>query len=119
MIYLNAKNILIILLAIIILVFFFVFFHLNSNKYDESIYEVETVSFLPEGFVPLDTVITDSDGRLLEYVFWETQISFLDEEGKAIYQSNVKNDDFIVEYNGEYYINKNEFPNIRTGLWTP
>ncbi len=44
----------------------------------------------------------------LSYVFWESQISFLDTEGTCIYQTSVKNDKFIVKYKGEYYINESE-----------
>ncbi|SMC78467.1 hypothetical protein [Papillibacter cinnamivorans] len=65
--------------------------------------DAKTVFNLPSGFVSLDEEITSSEGAL-RYVFWESRISFLNADNICIYQTGVKNDDFIVKYNGNYYI---------------
>jgi hypothetical protein len=69
--------------------------------------DAKIVFDLPPGFVSLDEEMTLSKDAL-SYVFWESQISFLDTEGTCIYQTSVKNDKFIVKYKGEYYINESE-----------
>jgi hypothetical protein len=63
---------------------------------------------LPAGFVSLEDEITSSEGAL-SYVFWESQISFLDPKGTCIYQTSVKNDSFIVKYKGKYFISESKY----------
>lgn len=60
---------------------------------------------LPDGFVLLDEAI-DSSESIFSYVFWESQISLLDADGICIYQTSVRNDDFIVKYKEEYYVSE-------------
>lgn len=68
--------------------------------------DAKTKLFVPQGFVSLSEWIADSDGAF-DYVFWESQISILDAQGKCIYQTDVKDDAFIVKYRGEYFVDQN------------
>jgi hypothetical protein len=67
--------------------------------------DVKTVFSLPPGFIPLEDVIASSEG-VLSCVFWESQISLLNSEGTCVYQTSVRNSNFIVKYNGKNYINE-------------
>ncbi|MBQ6893080.1 MAG: hypothetical protein IJN48_02650, partial [Clostridia bacterium] len=62
----------------------------------------ETVDTVPSGFSHIDSVLEEFDSS---YVFWETQISIFDKTGVCIYQTDASDSSFIVECNGEYYIN--------------
>jgi len=66
-------------------------------------YAVHTVFLPPEGYLPLREVIDSSDGAW-NYMFWEEQITFFDEDSTCIFQTSVKNKDFIGKYKGAYYI---------------
>ena len=68
-------------------------------------YAVHTVFLPPEGYLPLHEIIDSSDGAW-NYMFWEEQITFLDEDNTCFFQTSVKNKDFIVKYKGAYYITK-------------
>jgi len=65
----------------------------------------------PTDFVLLDEAVTASEGSL-RYVFWENQISFLDVENVCIYQTSVKDADFIVRYKKKYYINESKYKEL-------
>lgn len=39
-------------------------------------------------------------------VFWESRVSILDSEGECVYQTNVRNNSFIVKCNGKNYISE-------------
>ncbi|MBQ8837596.1 MAG: hypothetical protein IJ002_08865 [Clostridia bacterium] len=67
--------------------------------------EVDTV---PSGFSHIDSVLEEYD---LNYVFWETQISILDKANVCIYQTDTSDSLFIVECDGEYYINESIIEN--------
>lgn len=75
--------------------------------------DAKMVFKLPDGFVSLEEVINSSEGAL-NYVFWESQISFLDAKGTCIYQTGVKNDNFIVKYKGKYYISESKYNELLT-----
>ena len=68
-------------------------------------YDIKVVRQVPSGFISLKEACDSTEGAL-RYVFWETQLSFLDADDKCIYQTNVNNSDFIVKYRGENYINE-------------
>lgn len=70
--------------------------------------DAKTVLNLPPGFVSLDETVTFAEG-VLSYVFWESQISFLDSRGTCIYQTSVHSDSFIVKYKGRYYISESKY----------
>lgn len=70
--------------------------------------DAKMVFNLPAKFVSLDKAIASSQGSL-RYVFWESQISFLNSKNINIYQTNIKNGDFIVKYKGEYYISESKY----------
>lgn len=65
-------------------------------------YDIKNVILVPEGFVNLNNMN-------IKCVFWESQISFFDSNGKCVFQSNVHDDEFIVKYKGDYYININKY----------
>jgi hypothetical protein len=71
--------------------------------------DVKVVSKIPEGFVSL-TELNNRADSILDYVFWESQISFVDTPARiCIYQTYVGNRDFIVKYKGEYYVNEAKY----------
>jgi len=70
--------------------------------------DAKVVLELPDGFIALEEAIASSGGTL-RYVFWESQISFLDFDRNVLYQTDVKNKAFIVKYNRVYYINEAKF----------
>lgn len=79
---------------------FAVYMHYNHR--------VKTVSEIPPGFISLDIAIA-AEAEKLEYVFFESQIAFLNLQGDCVYQTNVHNSDFIVQYKNEYYVDENEY----------
>lgn len=79
-----------------------------QKRNDAKKYNAKTVSNLPLGFVSLNDAITSSEGAL-SYVCWETQISFLDSNETCVYQTDIKDDSFIVKYKGNYYISKSKY----------
>ncbi len=97
----NKKRIIIILLILAVVLAVFYGFMRGRN-------DAKMVFNLPSGFVSLDETIASSDG-VLHYVFWESQISFLDSKDTCIYQTSVKNDSFIVKYKGKYYISESKY----------
>ena len=78
-------------------------------KYPEEYY-VKEVSVLPEGFIRLKKETELPNG--LSYIFWETQLSFLDAEGKGFYSTAIINIDFIVEYENNYYVNEDKLDEL-------
>lgn len=72
----------------------------NQNK----TLDAPTVNRVPPNFIALENVFDLSNG-MLNYVFWENQISFFLEEDVCIYQTEVNDKDFIIKYEGKYYIN--------------
>ncbi len=70
--------------------------------------DIKTVIILPAEYISLDEAITSSNG-IQRYMFWESQISFLDSKGVCVYQTDVKDCDFIVKYKGGYYIDKSMY----------
>ena len=92
----------IICLFIVVFLFFIIIVaHLNSYP------KVKEVSTIPPNFIFIDDVIS-SDSRNLEYTFFESQIAFLDSQGICIYQTDVRNSEFIIQYEGKYYIRTQE-----------
>ena len=69
------------------------------------------VSALPEGFVPLDTVIEDMGG-ILSIMFWSTNFGIIDSEGITTFQTDVHDDSFIVIFRNQYYVCENQFSQI-------
>lgn len=62
--------------------------------------DAQSVCEIPDGFVEIEKL----EDAGLDSVFWESQISII--QGQAcIYQTSVKNEDFIVKYQGKYYFN--------------
>ena len=74
--------------------------------------DAKVVFRVPDGFVPLTEL--DSRDSILDYVFWDSQISFVytpDDTPRLIclYQEYVGNRDFIVKYKGDYYVNEAKY----------
>jgi len=73
--------------------------------------EVKVVRQVPKGFIYLEK--GDNNWKNgLHYVFWETQISFVDAGRICIYQTSVKNSEFIVQYKGDYYVNEEKLSEL-------
>ena len=67
---------------------------------------------VPAGFIPLGKDDSNWENGL-RYVFWETQISFLDADNVCIYQTSVENSDFIIKYGKDYYVNAEKFSEVQ------
>lgn len=83
----------VIAIVIILALIWFVFYGRN---------DANMVLRVPAGFVHLQSNLKNG----LNVMPFETQIAFLDADGVGIYQTGFKNSDFIVKYNGEYYVNE-------------
>jgi hypothetical protein len=70
--------------------------------------DTKIASKVPTGFISLNEAINNMKGTL-RYVTWESQISFLDADNITIYQTGFENRDFIVEYQGDYYVNEQKY----------
>ena len=75
----------------------------GDQRIPNSFIDAEVVPEIPDGFVPLGTGGNWGDG--LRYVSFENQICFYDFDGFVIYGTMYSNQDFIVKYEGRYYIN--------------
>ena len=65
--------------------------------------DAKIVKEVPSGFVHLPKGRGHWENGM-EWLGWETQISFLDANGVCIYQTGFDNNDFIVKYEDEYYV---------------
>lgn len=65
----------------------------------EITYDARVVSEIPDGFISLEEIETDG----FEYIFWESQISIMWNQS-CVFQTSVQNKEFIVKYQGEYYV---------------
>lgn len=92
-----------------VLIIVSMYFLLGGGKQMGRSNDAKTVKEVPTGFIPLPKGGGNWESGS-HYIFWETEISFSDAEldagGVCIYQTNVKNSDFIVKYNNEYYVNE-------------
>jgi len=70
--------------------------------------DADMVLKVPAGFVKLQSYLTNG----LSIMPFETQIGILDAEKRYIYQTGFKNRDFIVRYDGEYYVNEEKIKEI-------
>lgn len=100
----NTKNkiLLILLLAMLIIVALYLLFTYIGKQNEPYV-----VSEVPQGYVSLNDLI-ESTGNKIGYIFWESQIAITNER-ECIYQTNVKDKDFIVKYQEQYYINVDKF----------
>jgi len=88
-------------------------YYINYDKYLELINIAtapKTVQIKPEGFIPLVNAVQNQKNGL-DFVFFETQISFLVAD-KCIYQTAIYNDNFLLKYQNEFYVNETQFQNI-------
>jgi len=86
----------------------------NHDDYgDYGMREVGLEQGVPRGFVPLNELISTLENGL-SYVFWETQISFLDADHICIYQTSETDESFIVRYEDMYYVNAEKFSELAT-----
>jgi len=76
----------------------------NQTTYDEPVSNEHGVEqFIPVGFISLNESMNLLDNGL-RYVFWESQISFLDADNICIYQTSESNKSFIVRCGDAYYV---------------
>ncbi len=81
-----------------------IFLHNNSDAYPDA----KVVSKIPANFILIDDAIA-SDLKDMRYVFFESQIAFCNSSDECVYQTDVRNSDFIVKYKDKYYINKDKY----------
>jgi len=81
-----------------------------NSRADDRFFPV-TVRSVPDGFISLSEALADKDGIMTRF-FWSYSFGFQDSEGVTIFQTDVKNNEFIVMYGDEYYINEEKFLEI-------
>ncbi len=82
----------------------------QETSYDEY-YGITVVNDLPDGFVPLIETVEKYKDRL-SCISFETQLVFIDIGGSTdvtIFQTDFKDDSFIVIYKGVQYFNEKLF----------
>ena len=84
---------------------------LEERAQNDSRHFPDIVSILPDGFIPLDKAAEESED-VLRALFWSTNFVAYDSEGITIFQTDVKNNDFIVIYKNAYYVNESIFNEI-------
>ena len=62
--------------------------------------DARSVHEIPDGFVEMEKL----EDAGLDPVFWESQISITQGE-RCVYQTSVRDESFIVKYQGKYYLN--------------
>lgn len=97
------KKIFYIAIIIFSILMILIYYLIISNKYN-----VKKVVKLPAGFISLEEICERKE-TISHYVFFETQILFFDSNDTCIFQANVKDSNFIVEYQNKYYINKESY----------
>ena len=68
----------------------------------------DVVRVLPDNFIPLDYAKERAEGAL-GFTFWSTDFLFYDIERYTIFTTGVKDNDFIVIYQNQYFINEDRF----------
>lgn len=92
-----VKRITILVFMALIVVLLLIF---QVNKY-----EAKVVYKSPQGYIAVNELPTVSNGEL-ECVFWEQQVSIVKSDGlECVFQTSIHNSDFVVKYDGVYYIN--------------
>ena len=71
-------------------------------------YYPKRVLRLPDGFINLHEATENANG-VMKYIFFEEYISLVDIEGNSVGGSLVRNRKFIVSFQGEYYINAEDY----------
>ena len=69
----------------------------------------DRVRTVPPGFIALNPAIEELGEGVLSYLFWDTNIAFIDSENVTFFQTGVRNSEFIVMHGGEYYVNEEKF----------
>ena len=101
----NKRKILVLIALLLIIGFSLIFgFFVGRN-------DARMVMKIPSGFISLKDAAASSES-MLRYVFWESQISFLNSKDALIYQTSIKDNKFIVKFKGEYYINAEKYQEI-------
>ena len=72
---------------------------------------ITTVNVVPSGFIALDTAVYELGG-ILRVLGWSDNIVFMDIEDVNIFQMSFANEEFIVRYRGEFYVNEKRFLEI-------
>ena len=75
---------------------------------DTNMIDAKAVREIPQGFISLKKY----EEMGLRWMPFETQITFLDAEDIGIYSTGFDNSDFIVKYNGEYYVYEKKLSEI-------
>ena len=78
---------------------------------DDRITEARNVRTVPAGFIELNTAVNDLQG-VLDLIGWSNNIVFQDAEGVTFFQTNSGNDEFVVRYRGNLYVNGEMFSEI-------
>lgn len=72
----------------------------------------KSVERIPPGFVKLSTAGDNLDIGGLHYTIGESQISFFDADEVCIYKTELANDDFIVTYEKNCYVNEKKYSSL-------
>ena len=110
------KKIIILLVVIGVLFLLLILFQYNDafgEFVDDHIvwpyfYGPPNVFSLPSGYVLLDEMIASSE-KISYWTFWNREVVvFLDSEVAMVYQIFIRENNFMVKYKGEYYINESK-----------
>ena len=71
----------------------------------------DIVRTLPDGFIALDAAVEEK-AEMLRTLFWSTNFVVQDSEGITIFQTDVKDRDFIVIYGNAFHVNESMFTEI-------
>ncbi|HOP10855.1 MAG TPA: hypothetical protein PK629_05130 [Oscillospiraceae bacterium] len=74
--------------------------------------KVNVVKDIPSGFVKLNIAEDNLDVGGLHYTIGESQISFLDADEICTYQTELKDTQFIVKHENEYYVNEKKYSEL-------
>lgn len=78
----------------------YIVYYQNYGKYYP-----KNVFTKPDGYVLLNDAVDENKDNI-QYKFSETAVFFMDKQNNSLGTWNVRNSDFIVRYNGKYYINE-------------
>ena len=70
--------------------------------------DTELVYEIPSGFINLKDATEKTKG-VMEYIFFEDYFSLVDIDGSSVGGAMVNDSSYIVQYQGEYYVNEEKF----------
>jgi len=80
----------------------------DANNPEQDRFWPDRVNEVPSGFIALNDTRQKTEGILTAF-FWSTNFVVQCSEIVTIFQTDVKNNEFIVMYNDEFYVNNDKF----------